>query len=143
MCGGTVVANGDIIGKERAHARDVAATDNPIEFGHASPLDRAAWTSAAEVMQITCRKRRAAQISRWQKTNAARTIGFSTKDGQISGGKTMISLQKPIVSRRGLLSGAAALGMTGLLTGARPGASLAKAPMSGGQVPYWYRFKLG
>jgi glyoxylase-like metal-dependent hydrolase (beta-lactamase superfamily II) len=55
----------------------------------------------------------------------------------------MISLHQPIVSRRSLLGGAAALGAASALAGIAPRSSLAKAPMANAQAPYWYRFKLG
>ena len=55
----------------------------------------------------------------------------------------MINPAQPIVSRRGLLGGAAALSLTGVLARALPQSALAKAPMANAQAPYWYRFKLG
>ena len=56
----------------------------------------------------------------------------------------MIVNRQPLLSRRGLLHGAAALGAAGYMAGAlAPTAAFAKAPMASAQAPYWYRFKVG
>jgi glyoxylase-like metal-dependent hydrolase (beta-lactamase superfamily II) len=56
----------------------------------------------------------------------------------------MIVNRQPLLSRRGLLHGAAALGAAGYMAGAfQPTAAFAKAPMASAQAPYWYRFKVG
>lgn len=51
----------------------------------------------------------------------------------------MSNLLIPSTSRRGFLSGAAALAAGAAL----PGGALAKAPLANSQVPYYYRFGLG
>jgi glyoxylase-like metal-dependent hydrolase (beta-lactamase superfamily II) len=51
----------------------------------------------------------------------------------------MSNLLIPSTSRRGFLTGAAALAAGGTL----PGGALAKAPLANSQVPYYYRFALG
>lgn len=51
----------------------------------------------------------------------------------------MSNLLIPSTSRRGFLSGAAALAAGAAL----PGGALAKAPLANSQVPYYYRFRLG